>query len=620
MCAGFLRLRRRGVSDLPVDRGRPAPAGANGLAAALERTSLCIDRFALDASTGARWLADLRQRLSQQRLQIAVLGQFKRGKSTFLNALLGDDVLPAAVVPLTAVPVFIEHGSRASLCISFADGRQTRYDAEQGHDLRAQLHRFATEEGNSGNHLGVERLRLFHPAPLLRSGLVLIDTPGVGSTLAHNTRATLDFLAECDAALFVVSPDPPITQAEIEFLAEIRNHAARLVFVLNKIDYLENEDREAAVAFLRRVLEQAVGLDPKAPLFCISARQALRGVERGDRRLLEQSGLPAVTRHLLDVVAPQKGALLENALSRKAAQALEGLLVQVQLEHRSLTLPLEDLERRLDEFERALADIQRQRLVARDLLAGEKSRALELLEKDCEEIRSTARRLLEGVVEEAFVAPGAEEWAVAAKAAVAASIRDYFPDELARMSRLWQQRLADLLAPHQRRAGELGDLVRHAAADLFDVPVPGAGPTDAFEAQRKPYWVTGEFSVTLDSVVQEAVTDRFLSARARQARQRRRLLEEAGTLVRRNVENLRWATLQNINEAFRRFGAQLDQDLADTIQATHGAIRAAHAKRLGSSRSVAGEVERLTQATGELTALLAELPRPAPPVHRPRPG
>ncbi len=439
---------------------------------------------------------------------------------------------------------------------------------------------------------------------MLRAGIVLIDTPGVGSTLLHNTQATLDFLSECDAALFVVSPDPPITQAEIDFLAEIRNHVARLVFVLNKIDYLEDGDREAAVGFLRRVLERQAGFEPQAPLFCISARRALRGAERSDDRLLEQSGLPAVAQHLLDVVAPQKVALLQTALARKAGQALDALLMQLQLELRTLTLPLDDLERRLGEFDRALGDIERERTTAQDLLAGEKSRALELLENDCEEIRTRATRLLLDEIEAAFAAPAAEDPAARAQAAMAAAIRGFFPEQLAAVARLWEQRLAKLLAPHRQRANELIEAVSRAAADLFDVPCASAGVLDAFEAGRRPYWVTGEFSVTLNSV-QQAVTDRWLRSQARRARQKRRLSEQAEALARRNAENLRWATLQNLNEAFRKFGVQLDQDLAEAIQATYGAIHAASERRRDSSESLTAEIARLNQAMDELTAARA---------------
>ena len=87
---------------------------------------------------------------------------------------------------------------------------------------------FVTEEGNPKNRLGVEEVEILHPAPILQHGVVLIDTPGVGSTFTHNTRSTLNFLPQCDAALFVVSADPPLTEVETEFLKVVKSKVERL--------------------------------------------------------------------------------------------------------------------------------------------------------------------------------------------------------------------------------------------------------------------------------------------------------------------------------------------------------------------------------------------------------
>jgi predicted GTPase len=72
--------------------------------------------------------------------------------------------------------------------------------------------------------------------PRSRQRAVLIDTPGIGSTHRHNTGMTLRFLPQCDAALFLVSADPPITEVEVAFLIEVRNRVQDLFFVMNKMD------------------------------------------------------------------------------------------------------------------------------------------------------------------------------------------------------------------------------------------------------------------------------------------------------------------------------------------------------------------------------------------------
>ena len=199
----------------------------------------CLEDLWPEGSRYGKALAAVRERLVEERLQVAVLGQFKRGKSTFFNALVGDDVLPTGVVPLTAIATFIHWAAAPSIRVSYLDGRAPdEPPAANSAQIHEQLSRFVTEEANPHNRLQVARVDVFYPAPILRHGIVLIDTPGVGSTLRHNTDAALEVLPECDAAFFVLSVDPPVTEAELAYLERVRPMVARLFFVLNKIDYL----------------------------------------------------------------------------------------------------------------------------------------------------------------------------------------------------------------------------------------------------------------------------------------------------------------------------------------------------------------------------------------------
>jgi Dynamin family len=189
-------------------------ADAEGLASVLGRAEGCLDNLWPDGSRYLSVLKALRERLVEQRLQVAVLGQFKRGKSTFLNALIGEPVLPTGVVPLTAIATFMHWAAASAIRISFLDGRTPcEPSVANAGQLREQLSYFVTEEANPHNGLRVARVDVFHPAAILRRGIVLIDTPGVGSTLHHNTDAALEVLPECDAAFFVLSVDPPVTRS-----------------------------------------------------------------------------------------------------------------------------------------------------------------------------------------------------------------------------------------------------------------------------------------------------------------------------------------------------------------------------------------------------------------------
>ena len=129
-------------------------------------------------------------------------------------------------------------------------------------------------------------MELFYPASILADGTVLIDTPGIGSTLTHNTEAALRVLPECDASLFIVSADPPITEVELDYLRRLKPKTGRTFFVVNKVDYLNADEQRAVTDFLRKALTDESLIDASAQIFGVSARAGLSGQAKpGSRRL-----------------------------------------------------------------------------------------------------------------------------------------------------------------------------------------------------------------------------------------------------------------------------------------------------------------------------------------------
>jgi GTPase Era involved in 16S rRNA processing len=116
---------------------------------------------------------------------------------------------------------------------------------------------------------------------LLAEGIVLIDTPGVGSTFLHNTVAAEAVLSQCDAALFVLSADPPITETEVNYLDRVRKLVPRIVFVLNKVDLLDVTEKAVAERFLAGVLAERRSGEPPDRIFAVSARQGLQAKGSG---------------------------------------------------------------------------------------------------------------------------------------------------------------------------------------------------------------------------------------------------------------------------------------------------------------------------------------------------
>jgi len=571
------------------------------------RLRCCLEDIGPEFARDEHRVAELSERLDEGRFHLAVLGQFKRGKSTLLNALLGEPLLPISVVPLTAIPTFLRAGRRWQAKVAYTDGHPgEQITSDHAGDITALLEKYVTEAANPNNRLGVNHVEVASPAEILERGVVLIDTPGIGSTFRHNTEATLNFLSQCDAALLLVSADPPITEVEVDFLKEVRSKVVRLFFLLNKVDYLTREERDEAVQFLRRVLRDQVGISGEVPVLCVSARMGLKARQSSDAALWVESGMAGVERHLIDFLASEKAATLRRAVVKKVQSILADVLMRVRLMVRSLQMPLGELLERLKLFEQGIAEAERQRVIAADLLAGDRRRALARLEQEAEGLRKRARLYLQGVVQEALATAADKTEEAAAQEALHRAIPAFFEHEMGVISGRFGQYIRDVLQPHRERARELIQRVRQTAASLFDISCREDESLDPFELPDQPYWITHSWD-TLVGLIPPEFFDRCLPAASRRARVRNRLMERVEKLVLHNVEDLRWTTLQTLERTFRQFASDIDNRLKETIAATHGAIRAAQSRRQEHAEAVAAAIERLGLRTSELAEIQCHL-------------
>jgi len=288
-------------------------------------------------------LRDILSRLAEDQFHMVVLGQFKRGKSSLINAVVGKELLPTAAVPLTSVVTALRYGSKERALIR----RQGVTFAEE--IAVSQLPEYVTERGNSHNEKCVLSADIEVPAPFLRRGLRFIDTPGVGSIHEHNTVTTYGFLPQADAAIFVTSADAPLTDAELTFLDAIRQHVRKLFFVMNKVDQLNEAERAEAIDFTKEALATRLGV-PDLRLYPISAREAIVATESGDQERLEASGLPALQSALAAFLSNERPAtFLVSLLDRSLKVADEARFV-LDLQQAAQTGPTGQRGDQLAEF------------------------------------------------------------------------------------------------------------------------------------------------------------------------------------------------------------------------------------------------------------------------------
>ncbi len=574
------------------------------LASDLASLAPAIRSFGPEHSPAADRIAMLAHRLEEGTFHLAVLGQFKRGKSTLLNALLGEAVLPSSVVPLTAIPTRISAGPARTVRVAFHDRPDENVGAVDAAELSTVLARYVTEEANPENRLGVREVHVQHPSPALSHGVVLIDTPGIGSTFAHNTATTMAFLAECDAALFLVSADPPITAVEVEFLREVHGCVPRLFFVLNKVDYLSDDEATTAIGFLRRVLVEQAGLPADLPVYPVSARRGLAARASGDATAWNASGCAEVADRLLAFLAMEKHQVLEVSVRRQAADLVDEVLLALRLSARALAMPLEELEEKHRRFETALLEAEQQRRFARDMLTGEQKRMAELVEAHAAVLRERYRARLTDAALAALSTVGTEAAAVEAMAALVA---EEFPRELEATAAVLDEELACRLQVHHENAARLIGSVRTAAAELFEVPYRVPTSEHRFERRARAWWVRRDRSSSPVLPVPPEVVDRALPRALRERRARARVERQVENLVRANVENLRWSTLQDLDAAFRGFATELDTGLEEAVAATRGAIDAAVAARRQHEAAVRDLADRREEQVALLVAALERL-------------
>jgi tRNA U34 5-carboxymethylaminomethyl modifying GTPase MnmE/TrmE len=275
---------------------------------------------------------------------VACVGQFKRGKSTLLNAIVGERILPSGVVPVTAVVTLVRHGEDRHARIRYATGGWQDVAV-------ADLPSFVTEEQNPENGKGVAAVEVFVPSELLTSGMCLVDTPGIGSVFLNNTEATRAFVPHVDAALVVLGADPPISAEELALVKRIAKQCEEILFVLNKADRLAEPELEEARRFTGRILAQRAGLDG-VRLLDVSATERLggEGPARDWPGLIEALGMLAEqsSSHLV-------GAAQERGLARLA----DRLRLHLDEQRAALSRPIEESVRRVRALRECLGDAER---------------------------------------------------------------------------------------------------------------------------------------------------------------------------------------------------------------------------------------------------------------------
>jgi signal recognition particle receptor subunit beta len=179
-----------------------------------------------------------------QILEIAVLGQFKSGKSSLINHILNLPLLPTGVIPVTSVITRILYGTSEKVVIIFKNRNQEEISLEE-------LTQYIVEKENPGNIKEVERADIYLPQMRNLKGICLVDTPGLGSIFSHNSDATRQWLVNIGAAMVAISAERPLADEDLSLIDEIRKYAPHTYIILTKTDLFGHENLSQIIDYLK---------------------------------------------------------------------------------------------------------------------------------------------------------------------------------------------------------------------------------------------------------------------------------------------------------------------------------------------------------------------------------
>ena len=202
-------------------------------------------------------------------IDVMILGRFKAGKSTLLNTLADDPILPVGVTPVTSVITRLRYGEEKRAVVTYQGGMKRQVDP-------AELSGFISEAGNPENKKSVALVEVELPSLKALADLEFVDTPGLGSVFKHNTEVSLDWLPRVGAALVAIGVDPPLSEQDLDLIAQTLKFTPKIIIVLTKADLLSKEQLDEVLRFVRTQLHARFTVP--FPIFFYSSKPEYSGL------------------------------------------------------------------------------------------------------------------------------------------------------------------------------------------------------------------------------------------------------------------------------------------------------------------------------------------------------
>ncbi|WP_027645922.1 dynamin family protein [Salinispora pacifica] len=297
----------------------------------IERTAQLVDHALRACEAYQR--ADLATRLRQARrrlyatdVHVVVVGEFKKGKSSLVNALVGTDLCPVNDGPATAVPTQVRYGEQVA-AVLLREGEPPAREPIAVEDIRG--HVVETDAGSGSTPPRAIEVSL--PRRLLAGGLVLVDTPGVGGLNSAHATASLAATSMANAVVFVTDASQELTRTEVDVLYRVRELCPTVICVMTKTDFYPAWRR------VRDLNQRHVGTD--FPIMAVSSTLRSRAVAVGDKDLNRESGFGDLVTFVADRVGASAAKRLAAECAADVANAMDQISAQFRAERATLADP-----------------------------------------------------------------------------------------------------------------------------------------------------------------------------------------------------------------------------------------------------------------------------------------
>jgi GTP-binding protein EngB required for normal cell division len=547
-----------------------------------------------------RSLAGVKTKLEEEAFNLVILGQFKRGKSTFINALLGENILPTAIVPLTSVVTILRYGPELKIEVHYQNEKQEVIGLPD-------LPSFITERGNPQNKKGVKEVTVFYPSEYLKGGVRIIDTPGVGSVYRHNTDVAYNYLPYVDAGIFVLSADPPLSESEHQFLKDIRGYVDKLFFALNKIDQVSDEDRRESLEFTARILEKELGAG-RVKIYPLSARWALEAKKGGNGSQLDRSLLPDFEQRLQEFLIHEKGKVFLKSVLNSLQKLISDETISFQLEQEAIKLPVQELTARIARFEEEMKTIAKDREHNSYLLTGHLKKITSQLDEEIAAFKKEYLPVLHKELDEQYtlkVQRGGGN--------LRSELEEFLFERLRDLFTTWRQQLTDKISSQLEeahgwfaiRTNETIERILVLTSDIFELKLKPFTSVETLSKKSDFYFLFKDDPVGLE-LIQLAATSAlpgFISKRIIL----KKMQEAVSELVDRHCGRVGYDVRKRLTSTVRDF----QNSLNEKIDLTLDGIRISFQKALALNQSSQMDVERslgdLSRRLGSISNLRDEL-------------